>query len=108
MTRSILKNRTSNLDSEKDFFELFEEGEKGQNSDPVHEKGAVKKEKYQESYTRHTFLITEAQLNKLKNYVHTVRKNKDYQYTQKQALAEALNLLFQSIDNIEIRPSELP
>ena len=56
-----------------------------------------------ESYTRQTFMIKESTLNKLKDFVHTKRKNEDYNYSQKQALEEALNLLFDTIDVIEKR-----
>jgi hypothetical protein len=61
-------------------------------------------EKEQKKYTRQTFLISEFHLEKLKDFVHTKKSKEDYEYTQKQALENALDLLFESIDNIEKRP----
>ncbi len=54
-----------------------------------------------ESVTRQTFMIKESQLTKLKDFVHTKKKYHDYEYSQRQALEEALTLLFRTVENIE-------
>jgi len=54
-------------------------------------------------YVRQTFLLSKEHLNKIKDFVHTKRKNGETNYTQKQAVEDALNLLFNSVEIIESR-----
>ncbi|MEP5613721.1 MAG: hypothetical protein ABJP45_15825 [Cyclobacteriaceae bacterium] len=58
--------------------------------------------KKNESLTRQTFMIKKSVLNRLKNFVHSKRKYEDYNYSQRRALEEALEMLFKTI-NIEER-----
>ena len=83
--------------STDDFFSNFEDS----SDQPESVLSSTKKA---EKYTRQTFLISESHLEKLKDFVHTKKLREDYEYTQKQALENALDLLFESIDNIEKRP----
>ncbi|MBX0293193.1 hypothetical protein K3G63_22300 [Hymenobacter sp. HSC-4F20] len=55
---------------------------------------------------RQTFIIGQQYLEQLKDYVHTRRVAGQYEYTQKQALHEALELLFASA-TIEARPAHI-
>ncbi|GAB3309852.1 hypothetical protein [Hymenobacter tenuis] len=55
---------------------------------------------------RQTFIINEHYLEKLKNYVHSRRATGEYNYTQKQALHEALDKLFAGVSVAE-RPDHI-
>ena len=56
---------------------------------------------------RQTFVIREDYLEKLKDYVHMIRVTEDSYYTQKDAMHEALDMLFQSAGEIKPRPDKL-
>lgn len=89
-------NREQKPKSTDDFFSNFND------DNEVSRQG--KKPKYQAvKYTRQTFLISKPHLEKLKDLVHTKKLREDYNYTQKQAIEEALDLLFAGIDRIEKR-----
>ena len=83
--------------STDDFFSNFEDDHETSEENET-------EEKEQKKYTRQTFLISEFHLEKLKDFVHTKKLKEDYEYTQKQALENALDLLFKSVDQIEERP----
>jgi hypothetical protein len=55
---------------------------------------------------RQTFVVSSGQLEQLRDYVHARRANGDYEYSQKQALQEALSLLFASVPQAPPRPSQ--
>jgi hypothetical protein len=55
---------------------------------------------------RQTFVVSSVQLEQLRDYVHDRRVHGDYEYSQKQALQEALNLLFASVPQAPPRPSQ--
>jgi len=55
---------------------------------------------------RQTFVVSSAQLEQLRDYVHARRAQGNYEYSQKQALQEALNLLFASAPQAPPRPSQ--
>ena len=55
---------------------------------------------------RQTFIIGQQYLDKLKDYVHTKRMSGQYEYTQKQALHDALERLFEG-STIEARPAHI-
>jgi hypothetical protein len=55
---------------------------------------------------RQTFVVSSAQLEQLRDYVHARRAKGDYEYSQKQALQEALSLLFASVPQAPPRPSQ--
>lgn len=55
---------------------------------------------------RQTFVVSSAQLEQLRDYVHARRTQGDYEYSQKQALQEALSLLFASVPQAPPRPSQ--
>jgi len=50
---------------------------------------------------RLTLITSKSNMERLKDYVHTRRVNGDTDYSKKNALADALSLLFQTIDIIE-------
>lgn len=56
--------------------------------------------------SRQTFIISLSNFERLKNYVHTRRVNGEYDYSQKNALEDAFELLFQTLDIIE-RPESV-
>jgi len=55
---------------------------------------------------RQTFVVSSAQLEQLRDYVHARRTQGNYEYSQKQALQEALSLLFASVPPAPPRPSQ--
>lgn len=56
---------------------------------------------------RQTFVIREDYLERLKDYVHMMRISEDSYYTQKDAMQDALDMLFESAGNIPDRPEKL-
>lgn len=60
-------------------------------------------EKIQEE-VRQTFIIYADHLEKLRDYVHSKLQQGDSILTQKEALQEALDLLFKKVGNIPSRP----
>jgi hypothetical protein len=55
---------------------------------------------------RQTFVVSSGQLEQLRDYVHARRAKGDYEYSQKQALQEALSLLFASVPQAPPRPNQ--
>lgn len=55
---------------------------------------------------RQTFVVSMTQLEQLRDFVHARRAQGDYEYSQKQALQEALALLFASEPQVAPRPSQ--
>ncbi|TPG59476.1 hypothetical protein [Hymenobacter nivis] len=55
---------------------------------------------------RQTFVVGRGHLEQLRDYVHARRSQGEYTYSQKQALQEALNLLFASSPPIPQRPEQ--
>lgn len=55
---------------------------------------------------RQTFVVSSTQLEQLRDFVHARRAQGDYEYSQKQALQEALALLFASGPQVAPRPSQ--
>ena len=56
---------------------------------------------------RQTFVIREDYLERLKDYVHMMRITEDSYYTQKDAMQDALDKLFESAGEIPERPEKL-
>ena len=56
---------------------------------------------------RQTFVIREDYLERLKDYVHMMRISEDSYYTQKDAMQDALDMLFDSAGEIPERPEKL-
>ena len=54
---------------------------------------------------RQTFVLSRGHLEQLRDYVHARRAQGDYNYSQKQALQEALDLLFASTAPAAPRPA---
>lgn len=55
---------------------------------------------------RQTFVVSSTQLEQLRDFVHARRAQGNYEYSQKQALREALALLFASGPQVAPRPSQ--
>ncbi|WP_224994878.1 hypothetical protein [Cesiribacter sp. SM1] len=56
---------------------------------------------------RQTFVIREDYLERLKDYVHMMRITEDSYYTQKDAMQDALDKLFEAAGEIPERPDKL-
>ncbi|MGY3090951.1 hypothetical protein ACVWYF_004015 [Hymenobacter sp. UYAg731] len=55
---------------------------------------------------RQTFVLSRMHLEQLRDHVHARRAGGDYTYSQKQALQDALDLLFASNDSVAPRPEQ--
>jgi hypothetical protein len=55
---------------------------------------------------RQTFVVSSSQLEQLRDFVHARRVQGDYEYSQKQALQEALAMLFASVPQTPPRPDQ--
>jgi len=55
---------------------------------------------------RQTFVLSRAHLEQLRDYVHARRAQGEYTYSQKQALQEALELLFAGTAPAPPRPAQ--
>ena len=55
---------------------------------------------------RQTFVLSRGHLEQLRDYVHARRARGEYTYSQKQALQEALDLLFASAEPVAPRPAQ--
>lgn len=55
---------------------------------------------------RQTFVLSRGHLEQLRDYVHARRVEGDYTYSQKQALQEALELLFAAAAPVPPRPAQ--
>jgi len=55
---------------------------------------------------RQTFVLSRGHLEQLRDYVHARRAQGDYTYSQKQALQEALDLLFAAAAPVAPRPAQ--
>lgn len=55
---------------------------------------------------RQTFILSAGHLEQLRDHVHARRAGGDYNYSQKQALQEALSLLFASATPVAPRPAQ--
>lgn len=59
------------------------------------------------SGVRQTFVLNRDHLERLRDHVHARRAGGDYTYSQKQALQEALDLLFAGAAPVETRPDQV-
>lgn len=75
--------------------------------DAVTEPRLIGQEEEPPKDVRQTFVIREDYLEKLKDYVHMVRITEDSYYTQKDAMHEALDMLFETAGEIQPRPAKL-
>lgn len=66
----------------------------------------AKPEEVEDRDLRQTFVVSSKQLEQLRDHVHARRAQGDYEYSQKQALQEALALLFASVPQAAPRPSQ--
>lgn len=79
----------------------------GNESAAPQEAKAVKPVAEEPKDLRQTFVVREDYLEKLKDYVHMIRVSEDSYYTQKDAMHEALDMLFQAAGEIQPRPEKL-
>lgn len=114
------KETTFKSDSKKDILDLFnEERDKNEvinnvetqynsfdENSELQTKLNLNVKKNELKEVRQTFLIEEETLDKLKDYVHTKKVLGVYDYTQKDALKDAFDLLFNEIKIIN-RPIEM-
>jgi len=111
--------------SEKDIFDFLDEDRKPTTTPPpaedntsntrntisvedttVTDDTSVTAVTNEEVDVRQTFVLGQRYLDRLKDYVHTRRVQGQYEYTQKQALHDALDKLFEGVDITE-RPAHI-
>jgi hypothetical protein len=80
-------------ESQKDILDLTIEDKEHNNTGVT---SNTKSNKLKNGDLRRTFVITVSNYEGLKKYVHTRRVNGDTEYSQKNALSDALELLFNS------------
>ncbi|NVO85422.1 hypothetical protein [Hymenobacter terrestris] len=73
-------------------------------ADPTY---SVINEELSPSGVRQTFVLSPGHLDRLRDYVHARRVKGEYNYSQKQALQEALDLLFATVDSVPPRPDQV-
>ena len=56
---------------------------------------------------RQTFVLSPGHLERLRDYVHVRRVEGEYNYSQRQALQEALDLLFATVGSVPPRPDKV-
>lgn len=95
---------TENIDNTKKAKKSVNTGNSNNTSNTTAE--AVNPLVVEERDLRQTFVVSSAQLEQLRDYVHARRTQGDYEYSQKQALQEALSLLFASVPQAPPRPSQ--
>lgn len=81
--------------SDMDYLDAFEKENttsKKEEEKPKPVRSVTKKVKEKE-WVRHTFIIKPENVEELKDIVHTVKSSGEYQYSQKQALDDAIKLL---------------
>lgn len=104
MAKSFKKSATKALDSSKDFLDLLEDGPKKKVVQQVSSDLPVEDEK--PLVVRQTFIIGPDYLDKIKDLVYTIRRSGNFEYSQKDALHDALDLLFAN-STITQRPQEV-
>jgi len=103
MAKSFKKSAAKALDSSKDFLDLLEDGSKHETetkplpAQPEQEKPTV---------VRQTFIIGIEYLDRMKDLVYTKRRGGEFEYSQKDAIHNALDLLFEK-SKIIARPEEI-
>lgn len=88
--------RLSDMDYLDNFEQLDEPEPKEEKKEAVESRPAAKKptkKPPKQKWTRTTFIVSPESLEDLKDIVHTVKSTGNYQYSQKQALHEAIKLL---------------
>jgi hypothetical protein len=115
--QNLESNEQSKPNSQKDILDFFDE-ERSEKHSPIPTVTPVLLEEKKEKQViesieelipldvRQTFVIGSDYLEKTKNYVHLQRINGSYEYSQKNAIHDALDLLFKDL-NIPDRPQKL-
>lgn len=113
--KGLLNNNLDKIpESKKDILDLFQEEQSIQKECVTKVTPSIKstyesdnsEEEILSKDIRQTFIIGEDYLEKLKDFVHTKRVTGIYLYTQKNALHDALDLLFKDTTLIN-RPDEI-
>ena len=117
--KNILNKEPSIIpESKKDILDIFQEEREGKensvtvvtpkfvNEQTISQQSIPQDEIEPNQEQRQTFIIGNDYLENIKDYVHTKRISGSYQYTQKNALHDALDLLFKDIEIIK-RPEEI-
>jgi hypothetical protein len=94
-------NRPGNTRTAKKSANLDNNGNIGNTVSLATDSSAV-----EERDLRQTFVVSSKQLEQLRDYVHARRAQGNYEYSQKQALQEALSMLFASVPQAPPRPSQ--
>ncbi|MBS1775005.1 MAG: hypothetical protein JSS64_01850 [Bacteroidetes bacterium] len=109
MAKSFRKTPSQSPDSKKDYLDLLEEGKEskgGKKSEKATHIEAHSPETVTPEVVRQTFIIGPDYLDKMKDLVYTKRRAGQFEYSQKDALHEALDLLFGK-NKIGKRPAEV-
>lgn len=85
------KGRVSDID----YLDAFEQENTSAQKEAEKQRPVrtVTRKAKQKEWVRHTFIIKPENIEELKDIVHTVKSSGEYQYSQKQALDDAIKLL---------------
>jgi hypothetical protein len=102
------RNTTSKpaIDTKKDFLDLLEDENPGKKPTRDDQKVAQPATAELPETVRQTFIIGTGYLDKMKDLVYTKRRAGEFEYSQKDAIHEALDMLFNST-MITKRPVEV-
>jgi hypothetical protein len=94
--------------SKTDNAGISDNGDKSGNSlnPPVLVSPLISRPATDEGGVRQTFVLGRGHLEQLRDYVHARRAGGDYNYSQKQALQQALDMLFSTAGPANPRPSQ--
>ena len=101
MGKSFKQLLTPRPESQKDILDLTFEEKDNQLIQNSSKTPSILEDITSNSSVKQSFMIDTEYFEKLKNYVHTRRVNGEFDYTQKSALHDAMDLLFQTIVIIE-------
>ena len=101
MGKSFKQLLTPRPESQKDILDLTFEEKDNQLIQNSSKTPSMLEDITSNSSVKQSFMIDTEYFEKLKNYVHTRRVNGEFDYTQKSALHDAMDLLFQTIVIIE-------
>lgn len=102
------RNTTSKpaIDTKKDFLDLLEDENPGKNTSKDSQRAVQPTAAELPDTVRQTFIIGTGYLDKMKDLVYTKRRAGAFEYSQKDAIHEALDMLFEST-TITKRPVEV-
>lgn len=96
-------SKSPNQNSNKGYLDILEDVQNPIQKPISDSESSIINPSDSEIFTRQTFIVSEAHLDKLKDYVFTKSLEFKKDYTQKQAIYDAFELLFESMPEMKKR-----